>query len=276
MKQKCDYIKICAYLILTIGAISMVLPFIWLLVISLNDTHFMSFGISTLKNTSFSVENFKKVFDLIKIEQYFLNSLIVATFTTVGQVLFASMSGYAFARLRFNGKNAIFFLILITMMVPIQVNIVPLFFIMREFGWCNTYAALIIPGFFGGFGIFLMRQWFLGLPKELEDAAKIDGCNLVETFFKIVLPSSIPAIMTLAIFTFIGSWNSFMWPLIITNTQNMRTLSVGLNEFKSSFVELTDWGALCACCVISCLPAILVFLAGKKYLLNNLLSGSSK
>jgi multiple sugar transport system permease protein len=147
---------------------------------------------------------------------------------------------------------------------------------MRELHWVNTYQALIFPALFGGFGIFLMRQYFLGLPKDLEESAKIDGCNLFQTFFKIALPLALPTVATLAIFTFVSTWNSFMWPLIVTNTESMRTLPVGLAIFKGSFREITLWGELLACSVICTIPVIGVFLLGKKYFISDILQGGVK
>ena len=162
------------------------------------------------------------------------------------------------------------------MMVPPQVNIVPLFYLMSKLGWINTYQALIVPAIFGGFGVFLMRQYFLTFSKELEDASKLDGCNPVQTFFKVALPCAMPAIATLAVFTFVTNWNSFMWPLIVTNTDSMRTLAVGLSIFKGSLRELTLWGELMACSCICSIPVIIVFLVGKKYLINNPAEGGVK
>jgi multiple sugar transport system permease protein len=161
-------------------------------------------------------------------------------------------------------------------MIPSQVNIVPLFYIMSSLGWINTYQALIVPGLFGGFGVFFMRQFYLSFSQEIEDAGKLDGCNPWQIFFKLVLPCSIPAIIILGIFTFITTWNSFMWPLICTNTDSMRTLAVGLAIFKNSYREITIWGELMACSCICTIPVIILFLSAKKYLLNNPLSGSVK
>jgi len=186
------------------------------------------------------------------------------------------MAAYAFARLKFKGREFLFFIFLATMMIPPQLNIIPLFFIMREFHWIDSYFALIVPGLFGGFGIFLLRQWFKGMPSELEDAAKIDGCNPVQTYLKIALPLALPAIATLAIFSFITSWNSFMWPLIVTNSEGMRTLPVGIAAFKGSFRETTQWGQLMACAVISVLPVIGVFLLGQKYFIRGIMLGGVK
>ena len=200
----------------------------------------------------------------------------MALFTTIGQVIISALAGYGFARMEFKGRDVLFLVFILTMMIPPQVNIVPLFYLMSKLGWINTYQALIIPGIFGGFGVFMMRQYFLGFAKDLEDASKLDGCNVFQTFFKIALPCALPAIATLSIFTFVTAWNSFMWPLIVTNTEGMRTLAVGLTIFKSSFREVTLWGELMACSCICSIPVILIFVFGRKYLINNPMSGAVK
>lgn len=264
------------YLTLILIAISMLYPFFAMVNLSLVNNNEIFLNTGKILHTNFTLENYRNVFREIPLSVYFFNSLVVAVITTVGQVIFASMAGYAFARLNFKYKNAIFLAILITMLVPPQVNIIPLFFLMREFHLINTYQALILPALFGGFGVFLMRQYFLGLPKDLEESAKIDGCNLFQTFFKIALPLALPTIATLAIFTFVTSWNSFMWPLIVTNTESMRTLPVGLAIYKGSFREITQWGELLACSVICTIPVIGVFLAGKKYFISDILQGGVK
>ena len=196
--------------------------------------------------------------------------------TTVGQVFVATLAGYGFARIEFKGRNFLFFLILITMFIPPQVNIIPLFFLMRELHLVDTYSALILPGLFGGFGVFMMRQYFLSFPKELEEASIIDGCNKYQMFIKIVCPLALPAIATLAIFTFITSWNSFIWPLIITNSESMRTLPLGLAVFKGSYREIMVWGDLLACSLICTVPAVLIFLSGKKLIINDMMKGGVK
>lgn len=267
---------IAGYIILILIAISMLYPFFAMLNLSFvqNDAIFSQAG--KVFYSGLTLDNYKNVFQEIPLSRYFFNSLVVAVITTIGQVLFASLAGYAFARMKFPFKNAIFLIVLITMLVPPQVNIIPLFFIMREMHLIDTYQALILPGLFGGFGIFMMRQYFLGLPKDLEESAKIDGCNLFQMFFKIALPLALPTVATLALFTFVTTWNSFMWPLIVTNSEGMRTLPVGLAIFKGSFREITLWGELLACSVICTIPVIIVFLLGKRYFINDILQGGVK
>lgn len=262
--------------LIIIISLSMLFPFFAMLNLALTPSNdiFSSNGIFFHTNLTF--ENFKHVFKELPITRYFANSMIVALLTTLGQVIISALAGYAFARLNFKHKNFWFLVILITMMVPPQVNIIPLFFLMRELHLVNTYPALILPGLFGGFGVFLMRQYFLSLPKDLEEAARIDGCNIFQIFFKIALPLALPAVITLTIFTFVTTWNSFMWPLIITNSESMRTLPVGLAIFKGNFREITMWGDLLACSVICTIPVITIFFLGKKYFLSDLLSGAVK
>ena len=261
-----------AHFVLILVALSMLAPFFIMLHLSFSsNSDFFSNQIRT-----FTLDNYKSVFSAIPVARYFFNSLFVASITTIGQVLFSSMAGYAFARLKFKGSDVLFFLILITMMIPPQVNIIPLFFIMKELHLIDTYAALIIPGFFGGFGVFMFRQFFLSFPKEFEEAARVDGCNPFEIFYKIALPLALPTVVTLAIFTFVSSWNSFMWPLIVTNSESMRTLPLGLAVFKGSFREVINWGDLLACSVICTIPAILVFLLGKKFFITDMLQGGVK
>ena len=265
--------KFFLHAILILIGLSMVIPFFAMFLISLsgNENIFTDY-----KNINLSLIAYKNVFSSIPLLRYFLNSLIAALITTIFQVIISSLAGYGFARLEFKGRDFLFFIIVLTMMVPPQVNIVPLFFIMSKLGWINTYQALIVPGIFGGFGVFMMRQYFLEFSKDLEEASRLDGCNSFQTFCKIALPCALPAIATLSIFTFVTTWNSFMWPLIVTNTESMRTLAVGLTIFKSSFREITLWGELMACSCICAIPVILVFLFGKKYLIDNPTEGAVK
>lgn len=268
--------KFILHTILIFTAISMLAPFLVMVLISISTGNQISFNDINGTIQYLTLNNYVHVNNTIPIIRYFFNSLIVSIFTTLGQIIISTLAGYAFARLDFKFRNTLFFIILITMFIPPQVNIIPLFFIMRELHLVDTYAALILPGIFGGFGVFLMRQHFLSFPKELEDASIIDGCNKLQMFIKIVCPLATPAIATLGIFTFITSWNSFIWPLIITNSEAMRTLPLGLAIFKGSYREVIVWGDLLACSVICTIPAILIFLIGKKYIINDMMKGGVK
>jgi len=264
------------WLLLAFGSVFMLLPF-WVMVItSLMDAQQILQTPPELFPWPLHWENYTRLFETVPMLRYFTNSIIVSVVTTSVHVLLCAMAAYAFARMQFPYKNIVFFFFLITLMIPPYVNIVPLFFIMKTFHWIDTYWALIVPGLFGAFGVFLLRQWFQGLPLELEEAARMDGCNPWHIFWHVALPLSTPALAALAIFVFIGSWNSFMWPLIITHSESMRTLPVGIAALQSSFRNDTDWAVLMAASTLSVLPVIGVFLAGQKHFLRGLLMGSVK
>ena len=269
-------LKTAGYFILITGAISMIAPFLWMVSVSFMPEADIFSVPPKIAPFPPVLGNYTGIFKNIPFTIYFFNSFFVASITTIFQVLFSAMAGYAFARAKFRYKNFLFSLFLVTMMVPPQVNIIPLFFIMSSLNWIDTYQALIVPGLFGGFGVFLMRQWFMSVNPEMEDAAKIDGCGSVKLFFSIALPTAIPAVATLGIFTFITSWNSFMWPLIVTNSESVMTLPVALAQFKSSFREVIQWGDLMACSVVLSLPVLLIFIFGKKYFINDILTGGIK
>ncbi|MBQ7126349.1 carbohydrate ABC transporter permease [bacterium] len=257
--------KFYLYTILILVAISTILPFIMMFIISLSGNEDILLNTSAI---NLNLCSYRNVFASIPVVKYFLNSLIVSVLTTIFQVIVSTLAGYGFARLNFKFSKYLLGIIVLTMMVPSQVNVVPLFYLMSKLGWINTYQALIVPGIFGGFGVLLMYEYFKNFSKELEDASKLDGCTAFKTFFYISLPYAIPAVATLAVFTFITTWNSFLWPLIATNTDSMRTLTVGLAVFKSSFREITMWGELSACACVCSIPVIVVFLTGKKYIIN--------
>lgn len=269
-------LKIFYFSVLLFGAVSMLLPFLFMVTMSVSGEEQIFTYPPKFIPQGITFENYKNLFLTMPFKQYFLNSFFIAAVTTVGQVLISAGAGYAFARLDFRFKEPLFIIILITMMIPPQVNIIPLFFVMRELNWTDTYQAMILPGMFGGFGVFMMRQYFKMLPKELEEAAKIDGCNAFQIFYKTALPLAAPAVMTLGIFTFITTWNAFMWPLIVTTSDMMRTLPVGLAYLKAGYREVIMWGELSAYCVICSIPVIGLFLLGRKYFINDIMSGGVK
>lgn len=264
------------WLALLCGALAMLGPFWVMLATSLMQPEQVFKFPPELFPNPVAWDNYRTLFQLVPLGQYFLNSVIVAGMTTVGQVLLCAMAAYGFSRLQFPHKNLWFMVFLITMMIPPQVNIVPLFFVMKTFHWVDTYAGLIVPGLFGAFGVFLLRQWFNALPKELEEAARMDGCNPLQTFWHVALPLARPALVALGIFAFIGSWNSFMWPLIITQSDALRTLPVGIAALKSSYRDVTQWHMLMAASTLSIVPIILVFLIGQRQFIQGLLQGSVK
>ena len=268
--------KIFSYIVLILVAISMIIPFLWAVSASFqSESQIFSGGINFIPKP-FVSSNYSEVTTTLPISRYFFNSLFISLVTTFFQVIIAAMAGFAFAKLKFGFKEPLFILVLITMMIPPQVNIIPLFFEMRELGWINTYAGLIVPGIFGAFGIFMMRQWFVSMPDSLIESAKIDGCSYFKIFWQIAVPLAFPAIATLTIFSFVSNYNAFMWPLIMTNDDMLRTIPVALAAFKGSFRDTIEWGQLLACSVLALIPVFAVFFAGKKYFITDILSGSVK
>jgi len=254
--------------VLSVLALSMLLPFLWMLSTSLmNDLDVYQFPPKFIPSV-FRWSNYVEAMSLQPFGRYFLNSLIVAGVSVLGQLTFCSMAAYAFARLRFPARDKIFALYLSTMMIPAIVTIIPAFLIITTFGWVNTYWALFTPTLSSVWGIFLLRQFFLTIPKELEDAARVDGASDLVVFFRVILPLSRPALATLAIFTFMGSWKDFLWPLIVTNRADMRTVEVGIASFNSLYT--TDWPHQMAATVVVMIPVIVIFLIAQKHFVRGI------
>ncbi len=268
--------KMGAYLLLTAGTLTMVAPFLWMISTSLKSPgQVFSFHKDWWEEwlpVSFVWQNYVKVWQTVPFACFYLNSIFVTACVTFGQVATSAMAAYAFARLRFHGRERIFFAYLATMMVPGAVTMIPVFILLRHLGWVDTFKALILPGIFTAYGTFMLRQFFLTLPKDLEDAAKIDGCSYLGIFWKIILPLSKPALATLTTFTFMGSWMNFMWPLIVINSQEKFTLPVGLAYFQS--LHHTDWTLLMAASVMMIVPILLVFMLNQRFFVEGIkLSG---
>ncbi|MDD5449430.1 MAG: carbohydrate ABC transporter permease [Candidatus Omnitrophica bacterium] len=206
--------------------------------------------------------------------RYFFNSLLIAVAVTLGNIFFCTIVGYAFARKRFAFKNFLFLLIMAGIMIPPQVLIVPIFIMMKNIGWLNTYWALIVPSLVQPFGIFLMRQYISRLPASLEDQARVDGATDRQIIFKIIFPLSRPALAIIGINTFMGSWNTFLFPFILTDTARMRTLPVGLALFKN--LQGADWVHLMAASSMTALPIIIIFLGFQKHIIAGLTTGLVK
>jgi multiple sugar transport system permease protein len=254
------------YILLILGGLIMIVPFAWMISTSLKSGQYVLSMPPQLIPNPATFDSYRRIFELYPIGRMLFNSLLVAGLTTVGQLITCSMAAYAFARLRFRGKNIIFLVYLATLMVPFQVTITPLFILMRIFGWINTYQGLILPGVFSAFGTFMLRQAFMTIPTEYEEAAYIDGASPLTIFLKIILPLSRPALATLSVFAFMGSWNSFMWPLFIVREETLMTLPVGLATLQGRW--LTEWNLVMAGAVITVLPMLLLYLFAQKYLVQ--------
>lgn len=203
-----------------------------------------------------------------------INSLVVTLGVTVWHVIFDSLSGYAFAKRNFPLRNVFFWMILSTLMIPPQVTLIPVYLLAQNFEMLDTLWALIVPGTAAVFGIFLMRQYIQTLPRELEEAARMDGCSELEVFWRIILPLCKPALATLAIFTFVRFWNDFLWPVVALNKPQNYTLTVGIANMQGEF--LTDWGIIFSGAALSAVPMIVFFLAFQNYFLEGVRMGAVK
>ena len=259
------------FAVLLAGALSMCAPFIWMISSSLKaPTEIFKYPPSLFPAEA-QWPNYSRIFTLIPFGRLMLNSLFVSLAVTFLQLLVCSMAAYAFARLRFRGRETLFLLYLSALMVPSQVTLIPNFILVRNLGWIDTYAALILPFAFSSFGTFLLRQAFLTVPRELEEAARIDGASYSQVFWRIMLPLARPALGALGIFTFIAQWNNFLWPLITTTKPQMQTLTVGLAGLRGQYN--TDWALLMTGSVLAILPIFVVFAIGNKSFIQGITSG---
>jgi multiple sugar transport system permease protein len=220
--------------------------------------------------------NYIEAFRRVPFGRFFLNSAYISAAVVLGQLFTCSLAGYAFARLRFPGRDVIFIGYLATMMIPFAVLMIPLFITMRTFGWINTHYALIFPYLATAFGTFLMRQFMLTLPRELEDAARIDGCSYFRLYRRIILPLTKPALATLGILTFMNTWNDFLWPLIIISSVQNKTLPLGLLMFQEQSAMKTPWHLVMAAATFSIVPILIVFTLGQKYYVQGIVTSGLK
>jgi multiple sugar transport system permease protein len=253
---------VAKYLPLTAMSLMMVVPFVWMLSTSLTRDQFVLSSTPNLIPNPATLDSYQRLFTLLNVGSMLGNSILVAVLTTAGQLVTSSMAAYAFARMQWRGRSAVFILYLITLMVPSQVTIVPLFILMRLLGWINTYQALILPGVFTAFGTFLLRQAFLSIPRELEEAAFLDGASHWTVFRRVIVPLSKPALATLTVFSFMSSWNAYLWPLFVARQDSIFTLPVGLARLHGQ--HLTEWNLVMAGSVISIIPILLVYLFAQR------------
>jgi multiple sugar transport system permease protein len=256
------------HLLLITGSVVMLVPFAWMLSTSLKEAGDVFIYPPQWIPQPVQWENYKETVTVMPFGRFYLNSAIQAVSVTVLQLLTASLAAFAFARLRFRGRDALFMLYLATMMIPFPVTMIPNFLIMRYLNWIDTFRALILPPAFSAFSTFLLRQYFMSIPVEMDDAARVDGASSFRIWWQIILPLSGPALATLAIFTFLGQWNNFLWPLIVTNSEEMRTLPVGLATFQSQYS--VQWNLLMAGSVIAVLPILVIYIAGQKWFVRGI------
>jgi multiple sugar transport system permease protein len=260
------------YVLLVIGGLAMLFPFAWMVSTSLKPDLALFRTPPQLIPKPFQPSNYSTVVHIFPVWRFLINSVLVAVVSTTLQVGTSAMAAYAFARLKFKGSGALFTLYLTTLMVPFQVTIVPLFIEMKYLHFVNSYPGLIVPSIASAYGTFLLRQAFLSLPSELEEAAFVDGAGHWTVFTRIALPLVRPSLATFAVLSFIASWNSFLWPLVIISSQNLMTLPVGLSNLQGE--HLTAWNLVMAGATISVLPILLVYLVAQKQIVRGfVLSG---
>ena len=273
--------KFSIHTILILISLLSIFPFLWLISTSFKGINENIFAYPpTIIPTDFTWQNYIGVCKKVNFLGYFINSMIVAGFTVLLNLLLSSLAGYPLARMHFRGKRVIFFSILATIMVPFQAIMLPVYLITLKLHMVDSvnnfmgYLGLILPFAVNAFGIFLMRQAFLKVPKEVEEAAIVDGCNAFQVFFKVLLPMVKPTLAVLAIFTFIGSWGEFLWPSIVLTKDAMYTLPVGVNNLQGMFSS--NWRFIAAGSILATIPIIIFFLAMQKYFISGENEGAVK
>jgi len=254
----------------------MVLPFLWMLSTSLKPQQYILQTVPQWFPNPLTFESYTQLADRIDLGRTAFNSVFVAVVSTVGQIIIAAMAAYAFSRMRWRGRDTVFVLYLATLMIPAVVLVIPQFILVRSLGWVNSYAALIVPSLFSTFGVFLLRQSFLGLPKDFEEAAFVDGANHFVIFWRIVLPLSQPALATLAVFSFMGSWNAYLWPLFTARRAEVMTLPVALATLQAGPRALTEWNMVMAGSVVAVLPILVVYLLAQRWFVSGVISSGIK
>ncbi len=255
------------YLVLVAIALVFVVPLLWLLMASLRPTPEIFRDVSPLSWHTFWPETFTPDGYTRLLSGPFTralaNSIILAVSTAVGGVLVNALAAYPFARLQFPGRDILFGLFLVTLMIPFEVTVVPLFVMMKSLGWIDTYQGLILPGIVNPFAVFLLRQFFLEIPKEIEDASRIDGCSRVGTFWHVVLPMSVPAVITVALISFQAGWDAFLWPLVVTNSETLRVAQVSVATLIGG--DVVNWDQVFTASAVLALPSLVLFLVFQRF-----------
>lgn len=261
-------ITILLYAFLITGAIIMFFPFFWMLCTALKTISEINIRPPRLLPQRFLFYNFIDAWKTGPFNRYMLNSTFISTTGTISSIFLASMAGFAFAKYKFFGRDLLFLAILATMMIPAQATMIPLYVTVSRLGWVNTYQGVIVPGIASSFAVFLLRQFMQTIPSELVDAARIDGCSEFRIYYRIILPLAKPALAVLAIFIFMWKWNSFLWPLIVLDTQEMYTIQLGLSLFSTEFY--VEYNYLMAASAVSILPILIVFLFFQKQFIEGI------
>lgn len=260
--------RVLLYIVLILIAVIMVVPFLWMLSTSLKTQY------DAVKIPPVWIpdppqwENYVKLFTEQPMSQFMLNTIKIVFFVVLGQLFFSSLAAYSFARISFKGRNVVFFFYIATLMVPGQVTMIPTYLMFAKAGLTDNHLALILPAFFSAFGVFLLRQFFMSLPRELEEAAEIDGCNPFMMYWRIMLPLVVPAMLTLGVFTLMNTWNDYMDPLIYLSSPEKYTMTLGIAYFKG--VYTTQWNLVMAGSIVSVVPILIAYLCAQKYFIEGI------
>lgn len=265
---------LCVYLVLGLLALAILFPLIYTFLQSVMTPEQSSQYPPSFLPDSLYVGSILSVFELILVGQFIGNSFLIATTIMVGQVLIAGMAAYAFVYISFPGKRLWFAMFLATMMIPWEVTIIPNYLTVKSWGWLDSYQGLVVPFLASAFGVFMMRQYFMQLPRELFEAARIDGCGHIRHFVRIVLPLSRPVLASLSVYVFLNSWNMYLWPLLVTNSDRMRTVQIGIGMLQ--FEEMTTWNIVLAGVAVILLPSLLLLVLGLKQLVRGITAGAVK
>lgn len=258
------------HVVLIVAGIAMVFPFVWMLLTSFKTLpQLLKNPLEFLPNP-WTVQNYTDAWNAVPFGQAYLNSAYIAVLVVVGTLITASMAGYAFARIRFKGSKVLFIVFLATQMIPAQVTLIPFYLLMSQLGWVDSHLALIVPGMIANpFAVFLMRQFVLALPRELEEAALVDGAGRWRIFWSIVLPNLKPGLAALSIITALGVWNAFLFPLVLLNTPDLFTVPLLLTSFQGQFGSI-NYGLVMAASAIATVPMLIVFVIGQRKILNSM------
>lgn len=275
-KQTKLLMDLLVYVVLSIVGVIFIMPFAWMVANSFKDIRGIYKFPPEFIPEVWHFENYTEAWTATHFDIGFLNSALVAAAVVLGQLVTASLAGYSFARLRYPGRDKIFLLYISLMMVPFTVLLIPLYIQMRAFGWVSTLQAVIVPFLFTPWGTFMMRQFMVTIPRELEDAARIDGCGFFRTYWLIILPLTKPALATLAIFTFVNTWNSYQWPLIVLAKPKVKTLPLLLASFQNQSAMRTPWHLIMAASTFVVVPVLIAFVVGQKYYVRGIVTTGIK
>jgi multiple sugar transport system permease protein len=257
MRKKRDVTAVIIHIVLLVGSLTVILPFLWMVLSSFKSLQ--EFYTFDFWPKSWSLGAYQDIFGQTDYARWYLNSVMIGIVVTVSELFFASLVGYVLAKFRFRGNKSIFILILTTLMIPTELLVIPWYVMSTQFGWADTFWGIMFPGMIDAFGVFLMRQFMLGIPDDLLDAARIDGMSEFRIFLQVALPQVKAALSALGILSFLGNWNAYLWPVIVISTESMRTLPVGMSLFSTADAGGVQWNLIMAMSTLAVIPIVVVY-----------------